>query len=129
MQIQNYKEKEIMKIFVFFLLVFCALQSVSFASDSDNIHCKKLKKNYKLCEIKTNINDEDIDHIIEKVIFKCNSKEFRILSVSGFDKAGKLTYSDVEPFTSKDALKKNILYPVIKNSLGETWYNIVCSKK
>lgn len=129
MQIQNYKEKEIMKIFVFFLLVFCALQSVSFASDSDNIHCKKLKKNYKLCEIRTNINDKDIDHIIEKVVFKCDTKEFRILSVSGFDKEGELTYSDGEPFSNKDALKKNILYAVTKGSLGETWYNSVCSHK
>lgn len=118
-----------MKIFVFFLLVFCALQSVSFASDSDNIHCKKLKKNYKLCEIRTNINDKDIDHIIEKVVFKCDTKEFRILSVSGFDKEGELTYSDGEPFSNKDALKKNILYAVTKGSLGETWYNSVCSHK
>ena len=118
-----------MKNFILLILYLCILQSSSFASDSDNIHCKKLKKNYKLCEIRTNINDKDIDHIIEKVVFKCDTKEFRILSVSGFDKEGELTYSDGEAFSNKDALKKNILYAVTKGSLGETWYNSVCSHK
>ena len=120
-----------MKKALFLLISLLLFQGLTQASDlpSQNMQCKKLKKNYKICKIKTNIKDERFEYIIEKVIFKCPSKEFRILSLEGYNKSDEIIYTDKEPIYTKDAIEKNMLYKIVKDSMGESWYKKACHSK